>query len=85
MSSNKYNFKSLMLKKIYIFYSLKDAYETEILDFLSKEINIAQVFYNYVKLQVSYHEKMLAQINHHIPALEGIIGKYSINSLNKNN
>ena len=56
----------------------KDAYETEILDFLSKEMSIAQVFYDYVKLQESYHEKMLEQIKNYIPALEGVIGELNI-------
>ncbi|KAI2799563.1 hypothetical protein RDWZM_007581 [Blomia tropicalis] len=51
----------------------RDVYETELLDFLSKEISIASVFYDYVKLQADYHEKMLAQINHYIPVLEGVI------------
>jgi len=53
---------------------LKDSYETELLDFLSKEISIAKLFYDYVKLQAAYHEKTLAQINHYIPLLEGVIG-----------
>lgn len=45
------------------------------LDFLSKEMSIAQVFIDYVKLQASYHEQALAAINHCIPVLEGIISK----------
>lgn len=53
----------------------QDAYETEVLDFLSKEMSIAQVFIDYVKLQASYHEQALAAINHCIPVLEGIISK----------
>lgn len=57
----------------YKLYQCRDAYETEVLDFLSKEMSIAQVFIDYVKLQASYHEQALAAINHCIPVLEGII------------
>lgn len=57
-----------------LFWLPKDAYETEVLDFMSKEMSISQVFYEYVRMQASYHEKMLAQINHYIPVLEGVIG-----------
>lgn len=50
----------------------------ELLDFLSKELSISQVFYDYIKLQEAYHEQMLKKIQHYIPVLEGVLGKCQV-------
>lgn len=49
-------------------------------EFLSKELSISEIFFQYIKYLEIYHENMLQQIRHYIPALEGVLSKFEFNN-----
>lgn len=56
----------------------KDSYESEIFKFMSKELDISEIFSEYINLQASYHERMLNEIKTYIPLIGGVLGKIYI-------
>lgn len=53
----------------------QDAYEFELLSFLSKEVDISDIFKEHFQLQLEYHRNMLSKLQEYVPKFEGIFGK----------
>ncbi|UXI15077.1 hypothetical protein NH340_JMT01020 [Sarcoptes scabiei] len=51
----------------------RDFHEILMFDFLSKELSISEIFFQYIKSLEIYHDQMLKQIRHYIPVLNGVL------------